>query len=105
MADLDAEEAGGKRAAEAIVAVGGKKRQKLQQQPRSRPKSGFYGVYAKREKWRAQIRYRGMLQSLGNFDTKEQAAFAYDQAARRHAPDRPLSYESTEAARNFPLRD
>ena len=40
----------------------------------------------------AQIRYGGKQHSLGTFDTKAQAAQAYDQAARQHAPDGPLNF-------------
>jgi len=46
--------------------------------------SRFKGVSAKREKWRARITFRGRQMSLGSFDTKEQAALAYNKAAAEH---------------------
>ena len=63
-----------------------------QQKQKPPPKSGYFGVYPLREKWMAQINYGGKQHNLGVFDTKEQAAQAYDQAARQHAPDRPLNF-------------
>ena len=63
-----------------------------QQQQQPRPKSGYYGVYASGKRWRALIWYGGQFHYLGSFDTKAQAAQAYDQAARQHAPDGPLNF-------------
>jgi hypothetical protein len=40
----------------------------------ARPSSGFYGVSASKKRWQACIYYGGKLHSLGNFDTKEEAA-------------------------------
>ena len=57
-------------------------------QPRPRPKSGFYGVFANRKQWQAQIYHGGKRHNLGSFDTKQQATCAYDQAACR-VPARP----------------
>jgi hypothetical protein len=46
--------------------------------------SGFKGVALKRNKWRARIKVYGKEKSLGSFDTKEQAALAYNKAAAEH---------------------
>ncbi len=44
--------------------------------------SGFKGVSARGDRWRAYIRPRGVQKCLGTFDTPELAARAYDAAAR-----------------------
>lgn len=50
-------------------------------QPRRGP--NFKGVYpTKGGKWYAQIKVNGFATRLGTFDTKEQAALAYNDAAR-----------------------
>ena len=53
----------------------------MEQRPRPRPTSGFYGVSLKNKRWAATITYGGKCHRLGTFDTKEQAALAYDTAA------------------------
>jgi hypothetical protein len=66
--------------------------------PRARPASGFYGVSARGKRWKASISYGGKQHYLGVFDTKEQAAHAYDEAARTHKKEEaPLNFTSTEA--------
>jgi hypothetical protein len=44
--------------------------------------SGFYGVTASGSRWRARISYDGSMHDIGGFGTKEEAAAAYDKAAR-----------------------
>jgi hypothetical protein len=68
------------------------------QQPKPRPASGFYGVSAIRKRWQANIRYDSKQHHLGSFDTKQEAALAYDREARQCGKDKPLNYESTKAA-------
>jgi hypothetical protein len=67
-------------------------------QPKHRPPSGFYGVYANKKRWRAQIRYDSKQHLLGCFDTKQEAALVYDRAASQCGRDKPLNYESIKAA-------
>jgi hypothetical protein len=58
-------------------------------------KSGFKGVYlTKGKRWMAQIRVSGKSRFLGQFGTPEEAATAYDEAARL--------YFGEFAAPNFP---
>jgi hypothetical protein len=67
--------------------------------PKSPHPSGFHGVTAKRKRWQARIVYSGKIHYLGTFDTKQEAALAYDRAAREHGGSKkPLNYESMEAA-------
>jgi hypothetical protein len=54
-------------------------------QPKPRPPSGFYGVYAMDKRWRAQINYDSKSHNLGSFDTKQETALAYDRAASSSA--------------------
>jgi hypothetical protein len=45
------------------------------------------------ERWTAQIYHRGNKHHLGTFDTKQEAALAYDKQARQYGEDKPLNYE------------
>ena len=54
---------------------------------RGRSASGFKGVYrcnSRTARWQARISVKDEMINLGTFDTKEEAAAAYDAAARRH---------------------
>lgn len=45
--------------------------------------SGFKGVYPQGSgRWQAQVRYHGILHYCGSYDTREEAARAYDARAR-----------------------
>lgn len=52
------------------------------QGPRKDNKVGLKGVYAVRDKFRAQIRVNGELMNLGYYETPADAANAYDKHAR-----------------------
>jgi hypothetical protein len=77
--------------------TGGEEEHTLKQ-IRARPVSGFYGVRAKRKRWQAKITYNRKQHNLGSFDTKQEAAFAYDKAGRQCGEDKLLNYESLKAA-------
>ena len=52
---------------------------------RALPASGFFGVRANGNKWRAELRYNGKCYPVGTtFGSKEEAAIAYDRAAKAH---------------------
>jgi hypothetical protein len=67
-------------------------------QPKPRSASGYYGVSAKKKRWGAQICYGGKVHNVGTFDTKQEAALAYDRAVRQCGEEKPLNYESMEGA-------
>jgi len=67
-------------------------------QPKPRPASGFYGVSANGKRWRAYVRFNSKCHNLGSFDTKQEAALAYDRAARQCGKDKLLNYESIKAS-------
>jgi hypothetical protein len=75
-----------------------KQPRKPPQQPLPRPASGYYGVAAVGKRWKAQIYYDGKNRYLGRFDTKQEAALAYEREARQRGEDKPLNYESIKAA-------
>jgi hypothetical protein len=56
-------------------------------------------VNAKRKRWAAYINYGGKQHKLGTFDTKQEAALAYDREARQCGEEKPLNYESMEGAK------
>ena len=85
----------------AVTKVLGSAMSRSTKAPRRRPASGFYGVTKPtRSNWNARINIIDGQQRLhcGSFGTKEEAALAYDRAAREHRPDLPTNYESIEAA-------
>jgi hypothetical protein len=45
--------------------------------------SGFYGVYENAKRWKAKITYDSKDHHLDSFDTKQEAALAYDREARQ----------------------
>jgi hypothetical protein len=69
-------------------------------QPEPRPASGFYGVNASAngKRWKGLLRYNSKQHNLGTYDTKEEAALAYDREVRQCGEDKPINYESIEAA-------
>lgn len=65
--------------------------------PQSLNTSGYKGVYHSRKKWRARIEVSGKKIDLGTYETAEEAAIAYDQAAK--------FYQGEFAWLNFPNRN
>jgi hypothetical protein len=66
---------------------------------RARPASGYYGVCADGKRWKATVNYGGKRHYLGNFDTKQEAALAYDKEARKRGGEKKaLNYDTIEEA-------
>jgi hypothetical protein len=55
-------------------------------------------VSANGKRWQSHISYGSKQHHLGTFDTKQEAAFAYDRKARRCGEDKLLNYESIKEA-------
>jgi hypothetical protein len=55
-------------------------------------------VSANHKRWKSNIYYKQKQHNLGSFDTKQEAALAYDRASRQCSGDTPLNYESIEEA-------
>jgi hypothetical protein len=62
--------------------------------PRDLPASGYYGVTTNGKRWKARITHNGKKHHIGSFGTRQEAALAYDNAARQCGEDEPLNYDS-----------
>ncbi|KAM7459004.1 hypothetical protein BLSTO_00223 [Blastocystis sp. subtype 1] len=59
--------------------------------------SGYRGVYSRSGKWNAQIQYNGKKVYLGSYSSEEEAAHAYDIAAKRyHGSKAVLNFHTNE---------
>jgi hypothetical protein len=66
---------------------------------RARPASGYYGVYAKGKRWQSMVCFGSKKHHLGSFDTKQEAALAYDKDARKSGKEgKMLNYDTIEEA-------
>jgi hypothetical protein len=66
---------------------------------RARPASGYYGVYAKGKRWQSMVCFGSKKHHLGSFDTKQEAALAYDKEARKSGKEgKMLNYDTIEEA-------
>jgi hypothetical protein len=53
-------------------------------------------VHARERRWIARIFYDSKQHCLGSFDTKQEAALAYDRAARQRGKNKQLNYKEAE---------
>jgi hypothetical protein len=66
---------------------------------RARPASGYYGVYVQRKRWGARVNYGSKQHSLGSFNSKQEAALAYDKELRKRGEEgKLLNYDTIEEA-------
>lgn len=65
--------------------IASRSQQGMNREKPSNNTSGFKGVYwdKARGRWKAQIKTKGVYKGLGRFSTPEQAAVAYDDAAKK----------------------
>ena len=68
-------------------------------------KSGFIGVTFDRGKWQALLYSENKSQYLGRFNTKEEAALAYDKAAEMHSRQTGLKNKYVKLNYNFGSMD
>jgi hypothetical protein len=74
-------------AGEAAAAKAVEEWERVNSKPKPKPASGYYGVGSNGQKWQATICYGSKRHRLGSFRTKEEAAAAYDKAARENRPE------------------
>jgi hypothetical protein len=66
---------------------------------KARSKSGYKGVRANGKRWQAQVYYDSEQHHIGTYDTKPEAALAYDAAARAvKGTNAVCNFDSLEAA-------